>query len=132
MVRVPGLVALLPGNKIAPELLPVPTVAAPAIVPLPPSSPSLTCTGPAPVPERPVLLTIRCPWFFNRGASGVGVRVSESQFALANFGKRSTSNVVQAAILDHPGKGGAQFVAANGQVLSSQKTQCRYLQWIRM
>src|SRR5439155_26988190 len=41
--------------------LPVPTVTAPAIMPLPPSQPPLTCTGPLPVREPPMLLTISLP-----------------------------------------------------------------------
>ena len=58
MVRVPGLVALLPGKRIAPELVPVPTVTAPVILPVPPSVPVLTCTAPVPVAE-PVLFVTR-------------------------------------------------------------------------
>ncbi len=63
MVRLAGFVKLLSGNRVAPELLPVPTVTVPAIMPCPLSVPELTCTAPVPVAEPLVLLTTSLPLF---------------------------------------------------------------------
>ena len=61
MLRMPGAVALLPGKTIAPELLPVPTVTAPVIMPVPASVPLLTCTAPVPVAEPLLFVTKSVP-----------------------------------------------------------------------
>src|SRR5205823_763609 len=53
--------ALVGRERIAPELLPVPTVTAPLILPVPPSVPTLTCTAPLPVPEPVLFLTRSVP-----------------------------------------------------------------------
>ena len=52
---------VFPARRIAPELLPVPTVTALLIVPTPSSVPVLTCTAPGPVAEPVVFLTTSAP-----------------------------------------------------------------------
>ena len=55
--------------------------------------------------------------FVDGCAAGVGIIVAESQLAFANFGERTGRAAVGSAILDYTGKGLAQVIAANGQVV---------------
>src|SRR5437667_7138843 len=122
MVRVPGLVALFPANMIAPELVTVPTVTAPLILPVLPSMPALTCTAPLPVPEPVLFFTKRLPALTVVAAS-VGIRIGQTQFAVPHFCKRTARAAADSAIPDQPGKGRAKVVRADGQVIRPEKDQ---------
>ena len=62
IATVPGLVeCCFPGTRTASRPRPDPTVTAPAMLPTPTSVPPLTYTGPRPVAESPMLLTISLP-----------------------------------------------------------------------
>ena len=59
------------------------------MMPLPPSLPPLTCTGPLPVPES-VCFDHKSA-AFNGRASGIGVSLTENQFARPDFGQRAAA-----------------------------------------
>ena len=61
MTRVAGFFAPLLGARKAWTPVFVPTVTAPAMIPLPPNVPAFTLTAPVPVPDPFRLLTNRIP-----------------------------------------------------------------------
>ncbi len=105
---------LLPnaGASEAPAPLPVPTVTAPEIMPLPANVPASTVTPPVPG-GRAALVSDSQRSLAHRRSAGVKIRACQSERARSDLTYGTTRHI---PILDCSGKGRARVIGANRQV----------------